>query len=881
MLFCTRFGISLLLLLGSGEVLNSQTWSSGNLPRFRHGNDLQVLPGYKIVAVGGNESNDAITGIYSSTDSAKNWYLNSDIPQKPWLTSVDFITNQKGFACGDAGKLMVTIDGGDTWTDISLPGNAASRNYKSVYFVSESIGFLAGGNRSNDSIQTILKTTDGGSTWSILKDQPGSWLRSVFFVSDQNGFAVGDRGTLLKTVNGGTSWNQVTLPNSVKNRQLNSITFTNSQTGYIAGGYPANDSIQTILKTIDGGTTWSVQLDAVKSMLNDICFINPDTGYAVGDDGTVLHTVNAGNSWEKENIPEGINDSRHLWAVSFHDRYFGAAVGAYGKVLVFTDSIPVIPPPPPPGEKPGIDFLGMRLLDAGKIIFFINLKPMAQATTVSLNYGTTSALGTVTGGDLVYNGSETVPVTFTLEGLDPATTWYYRFVSTNAGGTTETVIRSFYPGYDIPNWDFEEWDTLNFVTLKHWNTGGKLGRIAKQDKNFAVELHSNIDSPGAVIYGDYKNGAFIGGVPFAGKPDSIVTFSNYQLSTGDTALVLLILKKNGLHFVDSIYKYTGSSSGSYARLAFGIRYKQDLTADSIIIAFTSTNFFSGTMDSTSFVVLDSIGFTGTAASIPNAGFNEWNEIRHFRPKQWISNDFYEMRLDTFTTSNSTGCYHGKLALRLSHAQTSYGYYYGNIRTGYEFLKPAFPVNARHSVLNAFVQFYPDGLDTLYMNINLFKAGQAIGYGFAYVDSLCEKYTMLSLPIIYNNEEIPDSAAISIMLGQPNKGSSASYAFIDALTFDAISVKINERTLPGSVKYFPNPANDFVSIRSNEIDGTTPLLELYDGSGHLIRVIRCAANSGNTYTFPLSGLPEGLYFARMTDETTIHSLPGTFKILVTH
>ncbi|MFN8207457.1 MAG: YCF48-related protein [Bacteroidales bacterium] len=858
----------------------AQKWSSTNLPRFRAGNDLVLLPDYKSVAVGGNESNDAITGIYRSTDTARTWILISDAPMSPWLTSVSFPNSLIGYTSGFSGLVKKTTDGGLNWTNLTLPGNTASRNYKSTFFLTTSLGFIAGGNRSMDSIQTVLRTIDAGDSWNILLDRPGSWLRSVFFTDDQHGFVTGDRGTILKTSNGGTSWDAYTLPGSTKNRQLNSVFFTGSQIGFIVGGNPSNDSIQTILKTTDGGASWNIIRDAVSPMLNDVFFLNQDTGYAVGDYGTVLKTLDGGISWNPENIPSEINDSRNLNAVHFFDRYFGAAVGQTGKLLIFTDSVPA---EPPPGVKPTVVPQGMRLLSSGKVMLFATLFPNALPSTISVHYGTTAEMIQMAGGDLEYSGTEGIPVSFTLEGLDPHLSCYYQFISTSSAGTSETEVLSFYPGYDIPNWDFELWDSISKISLDEWNVGGTLSRISLGNANFAVEMHSTKDSPGAVIYGDYKNGSFIGGIPFSGKPDSLLAYVNYSLTTGDTALVLLILKKEGQFITDSIYKYAGSSSGKFERLGFKIDYFQDISPDSLIIAFTSSNFFSGTMDSTSMVMIDSIGFSGTSETVPNASLNHWTNDLHLMPKSWLPNDYRWEGNEGYTTSPVTEKYNGKYALQLSNAPSNHGYYNGMVRTshGFDEPSPSFPVNARHHEMNCFVKFYPDGQDSLYFNINMFKTGSPIGFGFAFIDSLADKYTRVIIPIQYNGEEIPDSASIQIMLGKPEKGSFNSYALIDALTFDAISVKVKPGNQDLSTRVFPNPASDFVSIFTVADLGSRPELRLYDYTGREISVIPCTGKFNNNYTFSLSGLPDGLYFGRLHDDSNPEPLISNFKIMISH
>jgi hypothetical protein len=81
--------------------------------------------------------------------------------------------------------------------------------------------------------------------WEWQNPSPqGSWLNSVVFTDVNTGYAVGDWGTIIKTINGGTTW--ITQPSGTS-ENLNSVFFTDSNTGYVVG------SGGTILKTTNGG----------------------------------------------------------------------------------------------------------------------------------------------------------------------------------------------------------------------------------------------------------------------------------------------------------------------------------------------------------------------------------------------------------------------------------------------------------------------------------------------------------------------------------------------------------------------------------------------------------------------------------------------------
>jgi photosystem II stability/assembly factor-like uncharacterized protein len=50
----------------------------------------------------------------------------------------------------------------------------------------------------------------------------------------------------------------------------------------------------TILRTINGGAAWTAQDSGTTNWLSGVSFIDANTGWAVGGSGTILHTTNGG-----------------------------------------------------------------------------------------------------------------------------------------------------------------------------------------------------------------------------------------------------------------------------------------------------------------------------------------------------------------------------------------------------------------------------------------------------------------------------------------------------------------------------------------------------------------------------------------------------------
>jgi photosystem II stability/assembly factor-like uncharacterized protein len=153
---------------------------------------------------------------------------------------------------------------------------------RSVNFPNATTGYAVG------AYGTILKTTNAGASWQIIRDNDAGILYSVSFTDALNGVAVGSK--ILKTTDGGTTWTEI--PN-ISNQILRSVKFVNATVGYAAG------NSGTILKTTDAGQNWVAQTANTTTALFSVSFVNEDIGYIVGSDaeGKLFKTVNGGADW--------------------------------------------------------------------------------------------------------------------------------------------------------------------------------------------------------------------------------------------------------------------------------------------------------------------------------------------------------------------------------------------------------------------------------------------------------------------------------------------------------------------------------------------------------------------------------------------------------
>ncbi|MBI2058812.1 MAG: hypothetical protein HYT87_03495 [Nitrospirae bacterium] len=238
--------------------------------------------------------------------------LSSGVPGA--LASVSFPSDDRtGFAGGDGSTLLKTSDGGSSWTRV---GPSAGAGFVSIAFPSgTSLGFALAGS-------AVWKTPDGGSSWSKQEHGSKSVMTALHFPSESVGYAVGGSGMVAKTTDGGATWKLVPTGASVS---LRGLYFINAETGYAVG-----DS-GMILKTTDGGGAWTTQAPGVPGYLSDIVCADAALSIAVGN-LTILRTTDGGSNWSPHlAYPE-------LTAVHLlSDGRTGYAVGGNGRILKTVD----------------------------------------------------------------------------------------------------------------------------------------------------------------------------------------------------------------------------------------------------------------------------------------------------------------------------------------------------------------------------------------------------------------------------------------------------------------------------------------------------------------------------------------------------------------
>lgn len=243
------------------------------------------------------------------------------------LYAVRFLDANNGYACGDAGTVIKTIDGGLTWTSVNI---ATTIPVTDIFFTSTSEGWAAVGDENNSGTSgQIWHTTNGGTNWTQQTPSTTEARLGICFANSTTGWVVGSRNGALNidaTTNGGSAWANQSDANIFG--WTYKIDALSSTTAFAIGGAFFPSVTGFIIKTTNGGTNWTQLSTGTIPFMNGLDMFDATTGFTVGDGGSILTTTNGGTSWTAQ--VSGTTDT--LQAVSFKSANTGWAVGFLGTI---------------------------------------------------------------------------------------------------------------------------------------------------------------------------------------------------------------------------------------------------------------------------------------------------------------------------------------------------------------------------------------------------------------------------------------------------------------------------------------------------------------------------------------------------------------------
>lgn len=245
------------------------------------------------------------------------------------LTSISFVDHTYGWAVGD-NVILFSDNGGKSWT---TQFSSAHVNLTSVWFIDRNNGWVAGASGK------IMKTSNGGQTWEDISVETKKSFHDIRFANSKKGWAVGydssPEGALVATTDdGGASW--------VNQRFVNVNHVYNGKQVYYSMDKVfalddkrvwASGNGQWFVTSATGGVLWDDLSDKTPLGEHRSFFFHDElNGWMLSPPGKIYKTTDGGHTWSMVYL--AVHD---LFAITFTSPETGWAVGEYSTIVSTKD----------------------------------------------------------------------------------------------------------------------------------------------------------------------------------------------------------------------------------------------------------------------------------------------------------------------------------------------------------------------------------------------------------------------------------------------------------------------------------------------------------------------------------------------------------------
>jgi photosystem II stability/assembly factor-like uncharacterized protein len=253
-----------------------------------------------------------------------------------------------GWGVNSEGNIIKTTDGGDSWITQAQFEDVYLR---SVGFANATVGWVG----TLTATHRLLSTRDGGASWQLVTNLPAGAPPAICGISVVDANTLYASGTnfpdapaaIIKTTNGGATWTAIDM--SAHAAILVDIHFKNQNEGWVVGGRDdvgrpmaqrkRDDVKPVLLHTTNGGATWTDRLTSIRRFCPrgewgwKIQVLDAQTMFASLEnmlDGAILRSDDGGQTWRRFPINDRQRNA-NLEGIGFLDRDRGW-VGGWGDI---------------------------------------------------------------------------------------------------------------------------------------------------------------------------------------------------------------------------------------------------------------------------------------------------------------------------------------------------------------------------------------------------------------------------------------------------------------------------------------------------------------------------------------------------------------------
>jgi hypothetical protein len=324
-------------------------------------------------------TSDESNNVFTISSGGLDWVeVTSGLTGEIW--GIDWVDENIVWACANEGDVILSTDGGSTW---SGAGNPAQGAY-SIAALSATTALVSTGPDAGNG--AIYRTTDGGSSWTQVYTATGAWFNFIDNIDDNNIWAQSDPiGTIfhiVKSTDGGVTWaaasqrpsqpasdvfgangsfyrvgntawfgtggqsgatkaNRVYKTDNVPDgpwtygtlseQFVGTVAFS-SETGNGLAGFWSSSASDKVDKSSNGGSNWSSQAAAGIGDVLGLDYIRGTNYCWAATSNGIFETSNNGSTWSPNTIPPTVTGDINV--VRFYqDSDVGLAGGSGGVLL--------------------------------------------------------------------------------------------------------------------------------------------------------------------------------------------------------------------------------------------------------------------------------------------------------------------------------------------------------------------------------------------------------------------------------------------------------------------------------------------------------------------------------------------------------------------
>lgn len=294
----------------SDDSNDRNSWVKQSSPTSNTLNAVHMISSTSIWAVGNSNT------VINTTDGIT--WISDDINDGNQYNFLDvsFADSQEGIISGqnitdNTGVIFYTRNGGTSWSSTDFSAQNVS-NVQLIQLMSNDMAYAIADNKY------FLKSADAGQNWSFAY----TFTQDItdLYASSSNIWVSTQEGNVFYSSDAGSNWIEQTVD---EDAYLNSVFFVTNNIGYASTAF----GVANLYKTTDGGNSWTLAKSFDQQYISKIFFNDANDGFVIAED-QVYYTTN-GETWGQESI----NNNSPFTDISFNSGSNGYIVGYSGTIL--------------------------------------------------------------------------------------------------------------------------------------------------------------------------------------------------------------------------------------------------------------------------------------------------------------------------------------------------------------------------------------------------------------------------------------------------------------------------------------------------------------------------------------------------------------------